>query len=118
MALLNRRTLLKGAVAVTAAAAAVGQAGPAALACGAPTVHQVDILNFTFSPAVLAVHPGDEVIWTNKDIVPHTATAEDGGWDTGELGPGESGEILVTEATTGAYFCGFHPAMKAEIKKI
>src|SRR2546423_277336 len=44
-----------------------------------------------FHPAVLTVAAGDTVVWVNRDIVPHTATATGGTkWDTGQLTHGQS----------------------------
>jgi len=80
-----------------------------------PTVHQVDIRQFVYEPAVQKVQPGDTIRWTNHDIAPHTATADDYAWDTGELAKGESAEIVVTADMPTDYFCVFHPHMKAKL---
>ena len=56
----------------------------------------VTINNYTFTPATLTVHPGDTVIWTNQDSIPHTATALDGkSFDSGAIDPGDKLEIRV-----------------------
>ena len=72
-------------------------------------------MNFAFVPETLSLHPGDRVVWTNRDLSPHTATAENGGWDTGELEQGQSAELVVTEDMVGPYFCAFHPSMKGQL---
>jgi plastocyanin len=43
----------------------------------AATVH-VATTDYNFTPMTSIVHPGDTVVWTNGDSVPHTATALDG----------------------------------------
>jgi len=80
--------------------------------------HMVVIKNFEFSPSQLVIKPGDTITWTNQDIAPHTATAQDKSWDTGELKKGESNTIEVTENFATAYFCLYHPMMKAQLELI
>ena len=75
----------------------------------------VSIENFAFVPAQLTVSPGDTIVFVNKDGAPHTATANGGAFDTGNLASGESGSITVTSAGTFDYFCAVHPAMKGSI---
>ena len=82
----------------------------------ASTTYKVDIKKFKFAPDKLTVKPGDVIIWTNFDIAPHTATANDESWDTGTLRKGESHSILVTKDMHLEYFCRFHPHMKASIQ--
>ncbi|MEM7443021.1 MAG: plastocyanin/azurin family copper-binding protein [Pseudomonadota bacterium] len=83
---------------------------------GGPATHHVDIHNFTFSPANLRVRPGDTIIWTNRDIAPHTATADDDTWDTGALRQNESASLVVTEDMHSSYYCRFHPMMTAVLE--
>ena len=86
-----------------------------ALADGHAKKHTVAIKGFKFSPATLTIKVGDSVVFTNEDGAPHTATADNGAFDTGRLGKGESKSVKFTEAGNFTYFCGVHPAMKAEI---
>ena len=78
-------------------------------------VHEVKIRDFAFEPARLEVAVGDEVRWTNMDLAPHTATAEDESWDTGDIAQGESASIIANQSTAGKYGCLYHPHMKAEL---
>jgi plastocyanin len=80
-----------------------------------PRAHAVEIRNFVFAPASLAAAPGDTVVWTNRDIVPHTATPDAGGWDSGSIAAGASWTLVVPEEGLGAYRCAFHPTMKAAL---
>jgi len=81
----------------------------------APTAHVVEIKDFVFSPATLAVKPGDTITWTNLDIVPHTATANDKSWTSDELKTGESYTLTVAADTSADYFCVYHPSMLATL---
>ena len=75
----------------------------------------VEIRKFKFVPETLAVSSGDVVVWKNLDIVPHTATSEDGGWDSGLIEAGGEWETIITEDMRARYYCRFHPSMDALI---
>lgn len=78
--------------------------------------HQVEIKRLKFTVKELEVRIGDSVTWTNLDIAPHTATAIDKSWDTGNLKRGESMTLMITEGFSTNYYCSFHPHMKASLK--
>ncbi|MEM1197897.1 MAG: plastocyanin/azurin family copper-binding protein [Pseudomonadota bacterium] len=107
---MHRRTVLKGLV---AAGAATGLAPSSPVLAG--HAHGVEIKAFGFEPARLKVAPGDEITWTNKDAVPHTATATDESWDTGSLEQGQSATLIVSEGMQMRYLCQHHPSMVAEL---
>src|SRR6185312_3364580 len=75
----------------------------------------VVIQNFAFSPAALTVKVGDQVTWTNQDSATHSATADDGSFDTGVLQNGQSGSVTFSKPGTYTYHCSVHPMMKATI---
>lgn len=64
----------------------------------------------------MTLAPGDTVVWTNRDIVPHTATAEDGSWTSPSLKEGESWAMIVETEVSADYLCAFHPAMRASLE--
>lgn len=107
---LSRRKVIGGAAATTAALAA----NP--LRARESTVHEVAISTFTFDPQHLQVHVGDKIRWTNHDLAPHTATAEQFSWDTGEIAKGETVEVIVTAGMETSYFCAFHSHMTGTIE--
>lgn len=115
---MHRRTLISGMAAVTTVAIVGAVAGTLAKGGQRSTLHTIEISNFEFSPSTLRVRPGDRVKWVNLDIVPHTATANDSSWDTGELKPNESAEILIEAKQSEPYFCAFHPNMKATLQLV
>lgn len=77
-----------------------------------PATHPAEIRAFRYQPDTLTAVPGDTVVWINRDVVPHTATAA-GAWDTGPIGAGESGRVVAGAAGTYAYACAYHPTMQA-----
>ncbi len=81
-------------------------------------VHTVEIYQFKFVPDRLQLRPGDSVLWVNRDIVPHTATALDDSWDTGEIQTDERKPLVFNEDSSTSYYCRFHPSMVAELQII
>ena len=79
-------------------------------------VHTVEIRELVFVPASIKVKPGDTVTWVNRDIVPHTASAIDGSWNTGLIARNETKSIVITSDTATLYFCQYHPSMQAQLK--
>ncbi len=80
-----------------------------------PAPNTVVIANFAFGPATMTVAKGTTVTWQNNDNVAHTATSDNGKWDTGTIGPGGSGSVKFDSAGTWAYHCAVHPMMTASV---
>ncbi len=85
---------------------------PSSTAGGADAVK---ISDFKFAPATLDAKAGAKVTITNNDSTTHTATADGGAFDTGDLDPGASKTITLSKPGTYAYHCQIHPFMKATI---
>ena len=75
----------------------------------------VDIRNHAFNPAQLNVAPGTTVTFVNNDTEPHTATADNGLFDTGVLQPGYSFDVYLEGSGTVTYHCELHPDMQGSI---
>lgn len=82
---------------------------------GAQDGATVSIVDFAFDPAQIDVAAGTTVTWTNNGSAPHTVTADDGSFDSGELAPGESFSFTFDTAGTFAYHCEIHPEMTAAV---
>lgn len=80
-----------------------------------PVAYVIEITGFAFVPASLTVNAGDTITWINKDIAPHTASADDLSFDTGELKQNASMSVTVSGEQTISYFCRYHPSMKARL---
>lgn len=91
------------------------QAGDSRFAARPATEHTVEIRDFAFVPATLRVRPGDRITWINRDIAPHTVTANDESWDSGEMAQGAIFTRTVKTDQTDKYFCRFHPTMSARL---
>lgn len=83
-----------------------------------PQRHTVEIRGFAFDPAALQASPGDTLVWVNRDLVPHTVTANNGKWDSGELTEGEAWELVVGNdfPAVQSYFCRYHPSMQGMLR--
>jgi plastocyanin len=83
----------------------------AAPAAEAPTVVMEKL---AFSPATLTVRRGAEVLFDNKDVAPHTVTADVGDQDSGIIDPGSAYRLTVNEPFE--YHCNIHPSMTAKVE--
>jgi plastocyanin len=70
-----------------------------------------------YSPATITVVIGvnNTVKWTNNDIAPHTVTATDHSFDSGNMNQGDSWSYTFTQPGIYTYFCTYHPWMKATV---
>ena len=82
----------------------------------APASHTVTIDGFAFQPSIIAVNAGDAIIWRNADPVPHTATAQAAGLDSGEIAAGKSFRFIAGKKGRFGYVCALHPTMKGELE--
>ena len=77
--------------------------------------HTVTMSQFQFAPRVLHAAVGDTVVWENRDIVPHTARADNGVWDTGNI-PAKGRHVMVVRGKgTQEYTCLYHANMKGRL---
>lgn len=79
------------------------------------TTHRVEIQRFKFVPEALDVRPGDIIVWVNLDVVPHTVTALDKSWDSGNLDFEGQWSTTVMTKMSGSYQCRYHPSMKGAL---
>jgi plastocyanin len=82
----------------------------------AARAEKVEIVDFAYDPDPVRVQVGGKVIWLNQDSAPHTATAEDGSFDTGTLEEGKLESETFKRAGTYAYTCEIHPDMHGTVE--
>lgn len=75
--------------------------------------HEVIIGDMSFSKGEFVIKKGESIKWVNKDIVPHTVTANDNSFDSKTISPGKSWEFKPTKVGHFPYKCAFHPSMTA-----
>lgn len=81
----------------------------------AQTSATVTIENFAYDPPTITIKKGGTVTWTNKDTALHTATADGGDFDTGDIAQDESATLTFDESGTFSYICTYHPNMKGTV---
>jgi plastocyanin len=84
----------------------------------AAKAEKVEIVEFTYEPDPVVVQVGGKVIWQNEDTAPHTATADDGSFDTGTIEKGKLGSATFKEPGTFTYFCEIHPTMHGTVEVV
>lgn len=72
-----------------------------------------------YAPDPVRIKVGDSVVWDNRDSAVHTATADDGSFDTGSIGGGKKAEAILFETPgTFTYYCKAHPSTMKGAKVI
>ena len=79
---------------------------------------KVEIVEFTYGPDPVVVQVGGKVTWLNQDAAPHTATADDGSFNTGILAHGKLKSETFKQAGTYTYFCEIHPTMHGTVEVV
>jgi plastocyanin len=71
--------------------------------------------DMVFNPHIVNVHPGDRIVWVNRDLVVHTATQTRGLFDSKDIQPQASWSVVAGPPGTYAYDCLFHPTMSGKV---
>lgn len=71
-------------------------------------VQTVSMVDTSFDPQELTVSVGTTVRWVNDSDLPHTTTADDGVWDSGNMDAGATFEFTFEEPGEYPYYCEFH----------
>lgn len=77
-------------------------------------VHSIFMHNMRFGAVPAGIRAGDTIVWVNRDVVPHTATARDRSFDIVVAGR-QSVRMTVRRAGRVALYCRYHPAMTATL---
>lgn len=78
----------------------------------------ITIANTTngFVPATITVKRGTNVIWTNRDLSPHTVTGN--GWGSDTLQPDSTFSHTFNTVGSYDYKCSIHPAMNGTVNVV
>jgi plastocyanin len=90
----------------SAPTATVARSAPPPAQGGGET--KIDIVGFKYGAAPATVKVGTKVTWTNLDTAPHTATADDNSFDSGNLQKGDAYSFTPQKAGTFDYYCALH----------
>ncbi len=75
----------------------------------------VTIADFSFTPFTITVNVGGTVLWSNNGPSDHTATANNGSFNTGVLKKGQSASVTFHLPGTFDYHCAIHPFMHGTV---
>jgi len=85
-------------------------AGTLAIGAQVAIAASVSMVDSAFRPANITVEVGETITWTNDGALLHTATADDGSFDTGILDPGQSDSVTIDDPGSYPYYCTLHGA--------
>ncbi|HEU5482931.1 MAG TPA: hypothetical protein VFU80_07580 [Sphingomicrobium sp.] len=83
-------------------------------AAAAPRTYTVVVDKMKFGPMPQDLRKGDLIVWDNRDIFRHSATAK-GKFDV-DLPAGKKVKVRVTTVGTTPFVCKYHPGMKAVLR--
>lgn len=83
-------------------------------AIAAPRVHTVTIDKMKFGALPARISVGDTILWVNKDMFRHTATARDKSFNI-DLPPKTSGKTVIKRSGSISFYCIYHPGMKGAL---
>ena len=78
--------------------------------------HDINIDNFSFSPAGARVPIGTTVTWTNRDDIPHTVVHTERTFKSSPLDTDDKFSHRFDAAGTFKYFCSLHPKMTGQVE--
>ncbi|HEX6227994.1 MAG TPA: cupredoxin family copper-binding protein [Solirubrobacterales bacterium] len=108
-----------GGANATEAEPAPAQGGNAPAPSGeAVRSEKVEIVDFAYDPDPVTIQEGGKVTWINRDAEAHTATADDGSFDTGTLEEGKLKSESFKEPGEYPYFCEIHPQMRGTVEVV
>lgn len=84
-------------------------------AAAAPKSYTVVIDKLKFGPLPANLRKGDAIIWVNRDILRHTATAANRSFDV-DLPPGAKAKTVLKTAGPIPFVCRYHPGMRGVLQ--
>ena len=76
----------------------------------------VTVANMSFGPSRVTVRVGETVTWTFQDSMAHTATSDNGFFNTGLASGGATRSVRFRSAGTFPYHCMPHPHMTGRVR--
>ena len=83
----------------------------------APQTYIVIIDKMKFQSVPAQVRRGDVILWVNRDIFRHTATAANGSFNV-DLLPGAKAQTVVRSSGIVSFVCKYHPGMRGTLRVV
>lgn len=80
-------------------------------AAATPHTYVVVVDKLKFGPLPTALRKGDTIVWDNRDMLRHSATASDHSFDA-DLPPGAKVKIILKSSGSIPFACRYHPGMR------
>ena len=106
----SRRLMKLAGIAITAAVL-VGRPGTA---LAAPRTRTIIIDKMKFGAMPMNVRAGDIILWVNRDMFKHSATARDRSFNV-DLAPSARRRTVLKRTGSFAFYCTYHPGMKGQL---
>ena len=84
-------------------------------AAAAPREHVVVIDKMKFGPLAADLRKGDAIVWVNRDMFRHSATAANHSFDV-DLPPGAKVKMVLRSTGSIAFICRYHPGMRGVLE--
>ena len=84
--------------------------GPALAARADDYDAEISAIDNAFDAGIVRIQPGQSIEWSNDGNSPHTVTADDGSFDSGNLAPDATFTTAFDQPGVYAYFCTYHGA--------
>ena len=84
-------------------------------AAAAPRTFTVIIDKLKFGPLPGGLRKGDAIVWVNRDILKHSATAADHSFDA-DLPAGSKIRIVIRHSGAIPFLCRYHPGMRGTLQ--
>ena len=77
--------------------------------------NEINIKNFTFSPAILNAIIETKITWKQNDQAIHKIVSREGLFSSNDLKTGDEFSSVFTKAGEYNYYCEIHPSMSGKI---
>ncbi|HEX5689744.1 MAG TPA: cupredoxin domain-containing protein [Roseiflexaceae bacterium] len=74
----------------------------------AASTHPVNVADSLYQPETIVVQLGDTVAWNNTGAIPHTVSANDGSFESGNMNTGDAFAHTFNQPGTFEYYCKYH----------
>lgn len=68
----------------------------------------IEVLDSAYDPGEITIEPGTTVVWAQTGSLPHTVTADNGTFDSGDMASGDTFTFTFNEEGTYPYYCEYH----------
>lgn len=107
--MLRRRPALRP-LTLVALTGAVAVLVLARLGAASAATANVAVTDNAFTAGTVTITAGDTVVWTDSGALPHTVTADDNSFDSGNMSTGQTFSRTFTTPGTIRYYCKIHGA--------